>query len=91
MIKRLLLIAAITLTALGNTGCTTTEVRYVPVQQPLPLPPRPILPAVTAQEMECINKDAIARLIERQRLRRQYAEELELIIRSTHGSDPDGR
>ena len=36
MIKRLLLIAAITLTTLGNTGCTTTEVRYVPVQQPLP-------------------------------------------------------
>ena len=38
-----------------------------------------------------MNKSAIARLIERQRLRRQYAEELELIIRSTHGSDTDGR
>ena len=81
----LMLAAVIISTAIGSAGCgRTAEIRYR--QEPLPLPSRPALPALSAGEMECLSDDAYARLVRRDLQRRQYAEELEAIIRATHGS-----
>lgn len=70
----------LSLTTLG--GCTREVV--VHVSEPLPLPVRPVLPGVSAEELACLSDEAYAKLAERQRLRRQYCEELEVIIQSTH-------
>lgn len=67
--------------AMSGSGCASTETRYKPT--PLPLPERPLLPAVEAEELQCISADAYGRLVTRQRLLREYAEDLEIIIKST--------
>ncbi|WP_427501382.1 hypothetical protein ACQE3E_06685 [Methylomonas sp. MED-D] len=54
---------------------------------PLTRPTRPVLPAITAPELTCLTDDAYAKLAERNRLQRQYAEELETIIDSTRLKD----
>lgn len=78
------LAAAIILISIGN-GCAAPEVRYV--IDPLPLPARPVLPALSADDLACISIDAYHRLVERERLRREYAEKLEEIIKATHTKD----
>lgn len=72
-------------------GCKTVEYRTFPLQGP----PRPILPTVQASEITevqpegedqpfvCMPEDAWARLTRRDLYRKQYAEELEAVIRST--------
>jgi hypothetical protein len=54
------------------------------VTQPLPLPTRPLLPTIRADELQCLSPDVSAKLRVRNREQRQYAEELETIILSTH-------
>lgn len=81
MKKLSLTVAAIILITTGS-GCATTQVEYY--QRPLPLPPRPVLPALTAQDLSCISDADYKKLVTRNRLRKQYTEELELIIKSTH-------
>ncbi len=85
-----LMAAAIISMATGSlVGCSVApEIRYI--QEPLTLPPRPVLPRLSADDVQCLTDDAYRRLVERDMYRRQYAEELEAIIRSTHGDD-DGR
>ncbi len=79
----LMLAAVIISTAIGSVGCARApEIRYL--LEPLSLPPRPTLPALSAGELECLSDDAYARLVRRDLQRRHYAEELEVIIRSTH-------
>ena len=63
----------------GSTGCT--EVRYI--TQPLMLPERPTLPAIKAEELQCLSDGAFANIIRRDNARRDYAETLEAIIQST--------
>lgn len=63
-------------------GCAGPEARYVSV--PLDCPARPELPTVSAEELDCLPDDAHARLVWRETLRRQYAEELEALCWSTH-------
>lgn len=75
------LAAAIILITAGS-GCAAPEVRYV--IEPLPLPARPVLPAIGEAELMCLSDDAYHRLVERERLRREYAEKLEEIIKATH-------
>lgn len=68
-------------------GCASAppQVRYL--STPLPLPPRPVLPALPGAELQCLSDATYRDLVRRDRLRRDYAEQLEAIIRSTHGSD----
>lgn len=61
------------------SGCTA--VSYV--SQPLPLPERPLLPAISADELSCLAPETYRRLYERERLRKEYAETLEAIIGAT--------
>ena len=68
-------------TSLIITACSADRVRYVTA--PLTLPVKPVLPAVSADEIACLSDEAVWKLVERQRLRREYVEELEVIILST--------
>lgn len=88
MLKQILLITL--LGSLGSlTGCSLFEPKVkevdklVYVTTPLHRPNRPILPTLTLNDLECLTPDALQKLKEREVLRRQYAEELELIIDST--------
>lgn len=67
--------------AAALSGCTP-PVRQV--GQPLPLPERPLLPRVYEAELMCLSEETYRRVVERERLRREYAEILEIIIRATH-------
>ena len=80
----LMLVSAIILATIGS-GCSQTEVRYL--AEPLPIPVRPMLPVLVAGEVMCLSDDAYRKLVERNRLRREYTEELEAIIHSTHEKD----
>lgn len=63
-------------------GCQPTiQTRYVTTE--LSRPVRPLLPRVSAAELECVSQDAYQRLYDRQRLVVDYAVELEAIIDST--------
>jgi hypothetical protein len=64
-------------------GCTAPEPVQI-MQQALPLPTRPALPAIMSAELTCLSDEAYERLATRNRMLRQYAEELEVIIKSTH-------
>ncbi|WP_435100813.1 hypothetical protein [Arhodomonas sp. AD133] len=83
MVKRITAMAVCLLAA----GCTTPRVEHVTT--PLPLPPRPALPAVPNEGLECLAPDVYRALVERDRARRDYTEQLEAIIESTH-KDRDG-
>lgn len=68
----------------GLTGCPSPLPAQI-IQEPLTRPPRPVLPAIKATDLQCLSDATYARLAERNRLARQYAEQLELIIDSTQG------
>lgn len=74
----LLLIAAII-----SSSCTSTTI-YRP--DPLPLPAEPELPRIAAEDLQCLSQDAYRRLVKRDRVRRQYAEKLAEIIKSTRSN-----
>ena len=76
-------VAAIILITLGSVGFfgTCTKVVYEPV--PLDRPQRPVMPHVEEHELECLSDETFSRLLERERLRREYAEDLEVIIDTT--------
>jgi hypothetical protein len=79
--KRLLsLVVVATLITFGS-GCASTEPKFVIA--PLELPERPILPSVKEKELEPLSEETYKKLEERDRERRQYAEDLEQIIKST--------
>lgn len=63
-------------------GCTAARPAQI-IQTALPLPTRPVLPAISAAELTCLADDVYWRLATRNRLLRQYAEDLETIIKST--------
>lgn len=46
-------------------------------------PPRPILPTIPAEQLECLPDDTYRAIVMRDSLRRWYAEELEAVIEST--------
>jgi len=79
MMRALLMSAIILITTL-NSGCAT-RIEYQTL--PLPIVPRPVLPAIAPAELECLSDDTYKTLVTRQRLLRQWGEELELIIMNT--------
>lgn len=64
-------------------GCATPRVEYVTA--PLPMPPRPELPAIPGEALQCLAEEDYRAVVQRDRLRREYAEQLEAVIESTHG------
>jgi hypothetical protein len=73
---------ALILIMTGLTGCPTPLPAQV-FQEPLIRPARPVLPAIKAADLQCLSDATYERLAARNRLTRQYAEQLELIIDST--------
>jgi hypothetical protein len=70
------------------TGCSflkekppVEKIMYVTT--PLSLPPRPTLPTWKMSELECVKPEVKEKIKERDLKRRQYAEELEVVIKST--------
>ena len=80
---RLPLAIAATLILTGSAGCAP-KADTVYVTMPLPLPARPTLPNLSADDLQCLSDGAYSRLAERDMLRRQYAEKMEDIIKATH-------
>ena len=76
------LIAVIWITI--GAGCQSSCPATTPQIVALQLPARPVLPAIKAEEVKCLSDDTNSRVAERNRLQRQYAEEMETIILSTH-------
>jgi hypothetical protein len=75
----LMMVVANTLMVIGS-GCTSTQY----VIEPLLLPQRPVLPSLSAADVSCLSGAVYRRLVERERLRREFAEKLEAVILSTH-------
>lgn len=69
------------LLVLALAGCV--EPRYIRVPVAYHVPPRPEVPTVKAEEMECLPDDVVDRIEARDDIRRESQDELEAIIRST--------
>lgn len=65
------------------TGCAAPAV-YTNTLSMKP-PPRPELPLITAEQLSCLSDEAYKALVERDRLRLEYAEKLEVIIKPLQG------
>jgi hypothetical protein len=65
--------------ALALSGCAT-RVEYITPQ--IPIPPPPVLPTVSADELACLPDEAYEALAVRDALRKGYAEQLRDIIRA---------
>ena len=74
--------AAILALSVLLAGCAAGPPQYVTA--PLPLPPKPALPAVHGAELQCLTAGAYSRLAHRDRIERNYIEQLRAVIRSTH-------
>lgn len=77
---------------LSGSGCSLLEVKAPPEEKvvekivylkpQLTLPDRPELPTIKSSEMKCLPDDVKKKLVERETLRREYAEDLEAILKS---------
>lgn len=82
-------ITLIVLSTFILSGCAIFE-KTPPVEKviyktaPLYAPARPVLPTWTGSDMECLSEDVKEKIRERDTLRKNYAEQLEVIINSTH-------
>jgi hypothetical protein len=85
-LQPLLLLLALLAVVIVLPACSPATVRYV--SEPLSLPPPPVLPALTADDLACLSDDAYRRLVLRDMQRRQYAETLQAIIRATSNTPP---
>lgn len=77
----------INLVLLGS-GCALLQEKppvekVVYVTTPLYAPDRPNLPTWTGKDMECLTPEMKQNIRDRDTLRREYAEKLEIIIKST--------
>jgi hypothetical protein len=89
MCKNVLMkVIAASLITIGNAslliGCAEQPVQYA--SSPSRLPIRPLLPALTENDVQCLSNEAYKKLVNRDLFRKQYAEELEVIIESTHSN-----
>ena len=72
----LAIVVVLVLIAYALTGCAPAE-----CVRPIVQIERPVLPEVAAGELESISVDAYGRLLLRDRMLHEYAEELEVIVR----------
>lgn len=67
--------------AAAIAGCAT-RTEYVTTE--LPMPGRPELPTTPREELQCLSDDAYKAMATRDRRLREYVEQLEAVIESTH-------
>jgi len=82
MSRKLLSVLAVVIVA-TLSSCSHLE-RLVFVQEPLPLPDRPELPRIPAEDLMSISDEAFESLVRRDVLQAQHILRLEAIIRTTH-------
>lgn len=70
--------------AIWLTGCATVR----PVSVTLPLPPRPVLTPVTADQVQCLAPGTYTALVNRERSLRTWGLELEAIIAANNAKAP---
>ena len=68
--------AAATISIILVSGCTSVEYLY----PELPLPEPPLLPAMSAAELECVSADTYEKLLLRETRRKNDADTLRAII-----------
>lgn len=71
------------------TGCSLFQKsdnleKIVYVTAPLYGPERPVLPTWTGDDMSCLSEEMKDKIRDRDQMRKFYAEQLEVIINSTH-------
>lgn len=66
-----------------SQGCSTTTVPTF-VQEPLPIPDRPVLPTVKAEDLACLSDEAYGALVQRDAVLAAHVRRLEAIIKTTH-------
>lgn len=66
------------------TGCTTHSYIYRPIPANL-IPLEPEVPKIKAEELQCLSDSAYERLANRDRMRKQYADELRALLGDGHG------
>lgn len=77
------LIHAMMFLAFSLSGCSTTTVPMF-VQEPLPIPDRPVLPTVKADDLACLSDEAYGALVQRDAVLAAHVRRLEAIIKTTH-------
>lgn len=85
VLKVVIAASLIMIGSLNLLGCAQQPVLYL--NKSLWKPERPVLPVLTESDVQCLSKEAFFKLFNRDRLRREYAEELEVIIESTQSSE----
>ena len=78
--KVLKTVIVISLMMLGSS--CTRDIEYITT--PLPIPPRPLLERISAEEASTIPINVWMKIVRRDMARRNYAEQLEVIVQSTH-------
>ncbi len=84
IMQSLIVLASITVTSCSWGQRPEPVIHYMPVVVKLPLPPPPVLPAIEASHISCLTDDAVRAILKRDKLRRDYADQLEIVINSTH-------
>lgn len=87
IIKAVIAVIGLVIAIVLLPGCVE-RVKYVTM--PLYHEPRPVLPRVSAKELECLSKETYQKLFDRQRLIMDYTVILETIIDNANGT-PTGR
>lgn len=68
---------------ISSQGCSTAPApRFV--QEPLPIPDRPVLPVVKADALACLSDEAYGALVQRDAVLAAHIRRLEAIIKTTH-------
>jgi hypothetical protein len=60
-------------------GCSTPKIEYRPTPAML-IPPAPTLPTIKAEDLACLSDDVYLRLATRDRVLRQYTDELGALL-----------
>lgn len=66
------------------TACASEPI-VIYKQVELTRPSHPVLPKITRDELNCLSQSTYQKLYDRNRLLREYAQQLDVIIDSTHG------
>jgi hypothetical protein len=82
----LIICSALILSSCGLIKEKPPVEKLVYVTTPLPLPSRPILPTWSGSDMQCLSDETKVKVRNRDLFRKQYAEMLEEIIKTTHNS-----
>lgn len=82
-IKQALLVAAVVMIIAALCGlllgCAGTRIEYRPIPTAL-IPPKPVLPTITADELRPLSDETYLKLAGRDRMLRQYADELRALV-----------